>query len=312
MRPALLFPGQGAQRPGMLQPLREEAAGQETLAQAAGVIDELTGVPIDWLDSAEVLAGTVGTQLALLVTGVASGRAIVRELGRPYAVAGHSVGAFAAAVIAGVLSLEEAIRVVHVRAQTMEGLFPSGHAMTAVTGLSPLAACRLAVDIDPAGDRLWVANVNSDDQTVFAGCLDALDQLEARAAGAGARRILRLAVSVPSHGVAMAPVVDALVPLLAAIDDRPGSLPCSSNVTGRLLHTAAAVREDLALLSAQPVQWRDAVAILVESGIDAFVQARPGRALVDLAARQLADVASIAVCDTPAAELAAWAARQRL
>jgi malonate decarboxylase epsilon subunit len=294
----------------MLQALREDSVGRETLDQAAGVIDALIRVPVDRLDSAEVLAGTVGAQLALLVAGVASGRTIVRELGRPRAVAGHSVGAFAAAVIAGVLTFEEAIRVVHVRAQTMERLFPSGHAMAAVTGLSPLAARRLAVDIDPVGDRLWVANVNSDDQTVFAGCLDALDQLDIRAAGAGARRVLRLAVSVPSHGVAMAPVVEALVPLLDAVDERPGSLPCSSNVTGRLLHTAAAVREDLALLSARPVQWRDAVAILVESGVDAFVQARPGRALIDLAARQHADVASIAVCDTPAAELAAWAARQ--
>jgi len=309
---ALLFPGQGAQHLGMLAPLRDDVAGQDTLAEAASPIEELTGVPIDSLDSPELLAGTVRTQLALLVVGVASGRTIVRELGRPYALGGHSVGAFSAAVIAGVLTLNEAIRVVHVRAQTMALLFPSGYAMAATSGLSPRAARRLAQEIRATGGDLWVANVNSDDQTVFAGNDEALEELVTRAADAGARRVQRLAVSVASHGPALAPVVDAIAPMLAAVEDRPDPLPCSSNVTGRLLRSAAAVREDLARLTAEPVQWRDSVAILVESGIDVFVQARPGRTLVDLAARQHPDLAVIAACDTPIAKLAACAVRRRI
>lgn len=304
MKVAVLFPGQGAQHPGMLGPLEDDPSGLHTLTEAAGPIREAIGLGIEDLDSPEVLAGTVGTQLALLITGIGSGRAIVAEIGPPFAVAGHSVGAFAAAVVAGVLTLDQGVRAVRLRAEMMERLFPSGYGMAAVTGLSPLAATRLGEELGVAEDELWVANVNGDDQTVFAGTDGALDRLAERGAVAGARSVRRLAVGVPSHGVALRPVADALAGLFAAVEDRPSPVPCSSNVTGRLLHTSAAIRADLALLTARSVQWRDAVAILVESGAGALVQARPGRVLVDLATRQCPHVPAFAASDTMVGGLA--------
>ena len=311
MNVVVLFPGQGAQHPGMLALAAEDEVGRDTLAEAAAALDALVPGGIRHLDTPDALAGTVGAQLALLVSGVASGRAIVAVLGPPLAFAGHSVGAFAAAVVAGVLTLEEAVGVVHVRATTMAAMFPAGYGMVAATGLSPLAARRLAEAVSPDGDDLWVANVNSDDQTVFAGRDEALDRLARRAADAGAQSSHRLAVSVPSHGPRFEPVAAILGSQLAPIADRVPVAPCSSNVTGRLLHTATGIREDLARLTACTVQWRDVIAILVESGADVLVQARPGRALATLAARQRPDVSVIAVADTPVRELAASASRRR-
>lgn len=305
MSTALLFPGQGAQHPGMLGVLDEDGAGRATLREVAGCLDDLVPGGLAALDSQAVLSGTVGAQLATLVVGVACGRAVVADLGPPLAVAGHSVGAFSAAVVAGVLDLDEAIRIVHLRAEEMERLFPTGYGMSAVTGLSPLSAQRLAGDLDPAGEDLWLANVNSDDQTVFAGCHEALDRLTPAAAAAGARAVHRLAVPVPSHGPPLAPVVDVLVSALSTVPERDHPLPCSSNVSGGLLRSSAAVREDLAELTARPVQWRDVMAILVESGADTLVQVRPGRVLAALAAGQHPDVGVMAVEDTPRRELAA-------
>src|SRR5687767_3738452 len=108
---AFLFPGQGSQRPGMLHALPDAAAVTDTLDEAS----ERLGRDVRALDTAEALASTVATQLALLVAGVAADRALAAEGARPDMVAGHSVGGFAAAVSAGVLPFADALRLTRLR-----------------------------------------------------------------------------------------------------------------------------------------------------------------------------------------------------
>ena len=122
MKVAYLFPGQGAQEPGMLHALPDHPAVAATLAAAP--------TP----DDAAALRSTVTAQTALYLAAVASARALAAEGVEPDVVAGHSVGTFAAAVVAGVLTFEEALTAVHLRATMMERAFPSGYGMVAVVG----------------------------------------------------------------------------------------------------------------------------------------------------------------------------------
>ena len=124
------FPGQGAQKPGMLQRLPQEPEVLECLAQAGAVLGEDARL----LDSAEALQSTRAVQLCLLIAGVAGARLLMRDGQRPDYVAGLSIGAYAAAVVAGALDYD-AVRLVALRGELMRA-YPHGYGMTAILGLS--------------------------------------------------------------------------------------------------------------------------------------------------------------------------------
>ena len=150
---ALLFPGQGSQRPGMLDALPTSPAVETAVGESRRKLAEL-GLPAD-IDSAAALSSTVNCQLALLVSGVACARALVADYElTPQFVAGHSVGAFAAAVIAGVLTLPEALTTVELRGRAMEEACADGQwGMAAITGLPAREVARIlervTTDNDP-------------------------------------------------------------------------------------------------------------------------------------------------------------------
>ena len=122
------FPGQGSQLPGMLHGLPAHPEVGRTLAEARAVLGQ---DPLE-LDGADALASTVAVQTCLLVAGVAMARVLIAEGGRPAIVAGMSVGAFPAAVIAGALDFRDALQLVALRGRLMERAFPAGYGMTAV------------------------------------------------------------------------------------------------------------------------------------------------------------------------------------
>src|ERR1700733_2311600 len=129
---AFLFPGQGSQTAGMLHALPDHPAVATTLDE----VSESLGGDVRELDSAEALESTVSVQVALLASGVAVGRALIAEGIAPEAVAGVSVGAFASAVQAGVISLADAVHLVQQRARMMEELYPTGYGLAAIVGLT--------------------------------------------------------------------------------------------------------------------------------------------------------------------------------
>jgi malonyl CoA-acyl carrier protein transacylase len=268
----------------MLAALGHDAEVRETLTEAAGPLEHVTARGVSELDSRRSLEGTVGAQLALLVVGVAGGRAAMASFGPPSALAGCDVGAFAAAVLAGVLRLDEAIPMVHLRARMMAGLFPAEDGMATVHGLSPIRAARLAEVISAVAGPLWLARVTSAEETVLAGSGQALRLLEHRAAAAGAHRVERLD-GPPCHGPALRPVAAALADALVRIPDRPALFPCVGNTNGALLRTSSAVRADLTLSVATTVRWHDAMTALRGSGVEALIPTTPGKSPAPLAAR---------------------------
>src|SRR5271163_1900913 len=129
---AFLFPGQGAQKLGMLHELVDDPAVQLTFDEISDVLKS----DIRLLDSPEALDSTVSVQLALLASGVATARALQRQGVTCCAVAGLSVGAFAAAVVAEAITLKDAVTLVRSRAEKMEKIYPVGYGLAAIVGLN--------------------------------------------------------------------------------------------------------------------------------------------------------------------------------
>ena len=273
---AFLYPGQGAQHVGMLAALPDSAAVRRTLDEAA----ELLG-PIGELDTAQSLASTTNAQLALLISGVATARALSDEHGvRPDIVAGHSAGAFAAAVGAGVLTFSEAVAAVRLRGDAMARACESGGwGMAALTGLR-LRAVRDLVSLEKAADALWIANINAVDQVVLGGTIAALDSARQAAQRAGARRFELLDVAVASHGPRQEDTARVVAQQLSTVPHRAQQAAYMTNVGARRIRDdSAAVLDDLAAAVAHPVRWFDIVRLLPELGVVATVEMPPGDVL---------------------------------
>ena len=173
MSVAFLFPGQGSQRPDMLHDLPEHPVARDMVSRATGVL----GCDVLDLDSTDALGSTVAAQLALLVTGAAAARILVEEGGMPDFVAGHSVGAFAAAVVAGVLAYADALRLVDLRARAMHEAYPHGYGMGVVVGLDEQTVSRLAAESATPKDPVHAGNVNAPLQVGVSGADSALERV---------------------------------------------------------------------------------------------------------------------------------------
>jgi malonate decarboxylase epsilon subunit len=286
-----LFPGQGAQQEGYLRRLHEQAAFKETLDEASHILD----LNILTLDTPDALRSTVAVQVGLVVAGVATVRALAAEHIEPDISAGLSVGAYPAAVSCGALAFDDALRMVRRRAELMETAWPSGYGLAAIAGLSEHQVEKLAHDHQHDGHTpVYIANVNAPRQIVMAGSDAALDAFIARALAAGARKATRLAVSVPSHCVLLAEASDELLAYAKDIAFRAPLGTYIGNRGGRPLHTADAIRDDLATNMRYTVRWYDALTAMIEMGGRVLIEAPPGQVLSDITREAFPDVTAVA------------------
>jgi len=295
---AFLYPGQGAQHAGMLATLPDSAATRSTLEEAA----ELLG-PIDGLDTAESLASTTNAQLALLICGVSSARTLTDEHGvRPDIVAGHSVGAFAAAVGAGVLTFAEAVAAVRLRGDAMAQTCTAGQwGMAALTGLR----LRVVRDLVSSEDLAWVANINAVDQVVLGGTVASLDRARQAARRAGARRFEMLDVAVASHGPLQRDTAHVVAQHLSTVPHRAQCAAYMTNIGARRIRDdPAAVLDDLATAVAHPVRWFDIMRLLPELGVVATVEMPPGHVLTRLVTATTPTLRAFSVSDDGLASIA--------
>jgi len=294
MSVAFLFPGQGSQVPGMLHALPDHPSIARTLDE----VTEALGENVLELDSPAALRSTVSVQLALLASGVAVARALVAEGGTPEAVAGMSAGAFAAAVVAGVLNLADGVRLLKLRAERMVELYPRGYGLAAIVGLREKEIATLVEEAYTEQNPVYVGNINAPRQIVIAGSYEGMDKVLEAARKRGARKAVRLAVSEPSHCPLLQPVADTLAKSLQAIHLDEPKLIYVGNVTGRALRTQAAISEDLATNIAHGVRWYDATTVLKELGCRLFLEMPPGHVLAELGREAFLDVRTVAVAET--------------
>jgi malonate decarboxylase epsilon subunit len=293
VRTAFLFPGQGAQSPNFLHALPAHEAVREVLAEAKHVL----AVEPSELDSEAALRSTVAVQSATLIAGVAYSQLLAAQSAFPDAVAGLSVGAFAAAVACGALQFADALRLVRLRSQAMEQAYGQGdYGMVAVLGLPEAAVSALIDRIADSNTPLYLASVNGPTEMVVSGSAAALEGAiqAARRAGGRARR---LGVSVPSHGPLLNDVSEQLREAMRKIRlDRP-RVPYISNHRARAISDAAGIAEDLILNVSRTVRWHESLTLLYELGCRLFIEAPPGRALSNLVKSEFPQARALAGAD---------------
>ncbi|HZK18754.1 MAG TPA: ACP S-malonyltransferase [Clostridia bacterium] len=285
MRHAFIFPGQGSQYLKMGYDLYQEYAVARKIFQRA---NDSLGFDIARLcfeGPEEKLMETMNTQPAVLTVSIAC-LAVLNEHQFPFrAVAGHSLGEYSALVAAGSLTFEDAVRLVHKRGRLMQEAVPIGTGgMVAVIGLDRDGIEKVCTE---AGDEgvVEIANLNSPQQIVIAGEMPALNRAMELAKEAGAKRTVMLPVSAPFHCSLMKPVAIEMEKHLSKIIIDDPVCGVVSNVTAGYVRDAREVRNALIQQISSPVLWTDSINLLVEDGIDAFVEVGPGRVLTGLVKR---------------------------
>jgi malonate decarboxylase epsilon subunit len=288
---AFIFPGQGAQYPGMLHDLLDDPTVDRTLDE----VSDALRADVRALDSQEALKSDVSVQVALLAAGVSTARALMARGIAPTAASGLSVGAFAAAVIAGVLLLRDGVELVQLRAQEMEKLFPSGYGLSAIVGLTESQVTHIVQAVTCDRTPVFVGNINAPRQIVIAGANEAMQRVMDEARRRGASKAVRLCVSVLSHCPLLQPVADALAKRISSMSLTSPQLTYVGNVDARALRTKERIADDLVNNIVHGVRWHDATTVLKELGCRLFLEMPPGHTLTELARQNLPNVASLPV-----------------
>jgi [acyl-carrier-protein] S-malonyltransferase len=283
---AVVFPGQGSQAIGMLADLAaEHPIVEQTFAQASDVLGYNLWELVQ-NGTAEELSQTHITQPALLTASVALWRiAAAKETFKPSLVAGHSLGEYSALVCAGVIKFEEAIALVELRGQLMQQAVPQGvGAMAAVLGLDNqtiIAACEQACE-----DQIVSAvNFNSPGQVVIAGNKAAVARASALCLAAGAKRVMPLPVSVPSHCALMKPAADELKLALEKVEFNAPVIKLINNVDVASPTDAQSIKDALVRQLYMPVRWTGVIEAMAQANITELYEFGPGKVLTGLVKR---------------------------
>jgi [acyl-carrier-protein] S-malonyltransferase len=286
MKTAFLFPGQGAQYPGMAKDLFESS---QTVRDLFSLAADTTGINVQRLlfeGTEEELKETVNTQVSVTLANLASAAALAGRGISSQGTAGFSLGEYSALVEAGVLSAKQVFPLVKLRGEAMAkaaaGLDRSvgDPGMAAVLGLSPdkvdeaLAAASIP--------DLFGANYNSPNQVVISGTAAALAAGTEALKAAGARRVIVLKVSGPFHSPLLADAGRALEEVLRSVDFHNPTKALFSNVTGALVTTGAEAKALAVRQVTAPVRWTTEEAALLAAGFDRYLEVGPGAVLAGL------------------------------
>lgn len=289
---AFLFPGQGAQAPGMAKDIAESFPAAKKVIDDVSAITGLDMSKLLWESTQEDLSRSDNSQIAITAASLATMAALKEKGIEPSSAMGFSLGEFPALYAAGVLSFEDVVKVVRQRGLIMqkvceeiaaknEGRAPG---MTAVLGLSPDKVKEIVEPIEDA----YAANMNSVKQTVVSGTFDALDKVEAAAKEAGARRAVRLKVAGPFHSPLMQAAAVEFEKFLADVKFNDPKIHLFSNVIGGKVIDGDQAKKAAVLHLTHPVLWTDEEACLAgvikEDGIEnsAVLEVGPGKVLAGL------------------------------
>jgi [acyl-carrier-protein] S-malonyltransferase len=298
-RTAFVFPGQGSQMVGMGRELADASpAARRTFAEA----DEVLGYPLSrlcWEGPEADLNATVHTQPALLACSIAALRAVYEKLGdlHPAFMAGHSVGEVTALVAADAITFADGLRLVRARGEAMAAAgerAPGG--MAAILGLDAPALVEVCAEAAATtGGVVQVANDNCPGQVVISGEASALEKAIELAKARGAKRAMRLAVSIAAHSPLMASGAEQYARAVEAAAIQPPRVPVISNITALPLPDVAAIRAELPAQLTTQVRWTDSVRYLLAQGIATFIEFGSKDVLTNLLKRIDGNAIGIAV-----------------
>ncbi|MGV3617804.1 MAG: ACP S-malonyltransferase [Fimbriimonas sp.] len=295
---AIVFPGQGSQRPEMGRELFESRAEAQAVFERVSAAVGQDVASLLFTSDEETLRQTQNAQIALFTCGVAAWHVLAAEGVTPGAMAGHSVGEYAALAAAEVLTVEEGARLVRTRGQLMAR---AGQAhpgtMAAIIGLdrdAAEAACR------EAEGAVVVANDNSPGQLVISGDVEAVGRAGALAKEKGAKRVLPLNVSGAFHSPLMLEPAREMGEALRAATFAAPKVPVYSNVTSEPAVDGWAELLERQLSS--PVRWTESVQHMRRDGVVTFIECGAGEVLGGLIRRIDKEAKSLAVQDAASLE----------
>lgn len=272
---AFIFPGQGAQEPGMGKDFYENSASAREVFDQA---ESLLGLDMKKLcfEENDELNITEYTQISLLTACMAMER-VVREQGvAPQVTAGLSLGEYCAIVSAGGMELSDAMRLVRKRGILMQEAVPAGQgSMAAVLGMDGPSIEKVL----EGREGVWIANYNCPGQIVITGYKTPVEEASKALQEAGAKRVLPLNVSGPFHSPLMQPAGEGLKEIFAGMKMSPLKVPYVTNVTAEYVDDIAQTEELLIRQVSSSVRWQQSAEKMIAAGVDTFVEIGPGRTL---------------------------------
>ena len=253
-------------------------------------VKELTGVElrdrdVDYQDSIQI-------QLAILILQLYNVRQL-KKIQEPDVVAGHSLGIFAAAVASGVISEDDAIKIVYLRSQKMQESFPVGYGMGAIVGLTRKEVSALVDKVNTELEPVFTSNQNSELQTVVSGSIAGIKKVLDLAKANSAQKTVLLKVPVPSHSPLMQSVADVLEKALSEVECKDPQCTYLANFNGHAVRKVAGVKYDMINNLTHPVYWDTMMDVASELGVDTTVELMPGSTFTKLVKSKFPDFRTI-------------------
>jgi [acyl-carrier-protein] S-malonyltransferase len=287
---AYVFPGQGAQFPGMAEDIYRQSNVAKELLDSANAILGFNITEVMFQGTEEELKQTNVTQPAIFLHSVALAKALGDQF-QPNMVAGHSLGEFSALVASGAIAFEDGLRLVAARAQAMQKaceLNPS--TMAAVLGLEDAIIEEICANIEGV---VVPANYNCPGQLVISGSNEAIDLACEKLTGAGAKRALKLAVGGAFHSPLMMPAQEELEKAIQQTKFSVPVCPIYQNVNAEAVTDPETIKVNLVKQLTAPVRWTQIMEAMIKDGCQEVIEVGPGKVLQGLFKKVNRDLSAV-------------------
>ena len=300
-RIGVVFPGQGSQYVGMGRDLYEQFEEARRVFNDAQDILNINMKELCFDGPQEALDQTVNTQIAILTVNIAAYRVFEKELGmKPFVMAGHSLGEYSALHAAGAITLAEALTLVHARGKYQQQAIPSGAGcMAAVMGISQETLETICREISEATKSVVeLATYNAPSQFVISGDTKAVEKAVRSAKDRGAKRAIKLPISVPCHSSLLDEAARRFEVDMKIVAVKDCSIGVISNYDPSLFFSRDNMGSLLTKLVNSPVRWQETVERMIALGVDTIIETGPKRTLSGLIKRINSAVKTVNIEDT--------------
>ncbi len=306
MQFAFVFPGQGSQSVGMMKDLAESYSIVKECYQEASDAIQLDLWKMVKEGPEEALNQTKNTQPAMLAASYSIVKIWANALDKKAGImAGHSFGEVSAFTCAGAMNFSDAVKLARLRGEFMQDAVEAGTgAMAAVLGLEDQALDELCQSVTTDNAVVEAVNYNAPGQVVVAGHTIAVEKLIEQAKEQGAKRALKLPVSVPAHSSLMKPAAERVAAALAEVNFSMPSAPIIQNATLVVPDSVDGMKSALQAQLYSPVRWVDTIELIKQTGVTCLLEMGPGKVLTGLHKRIDKSLTSVCICDNASLETA--------